>query len=582
MKIQAGTNMLLLLCTLLLATGTSLEANGVPYDYTASIECLANPLKPQYDGGIIVNPELNEGLNGWTTFGNATIEHRKSENNSFIVAHSRSQPHDSILQRVHLESDKLYTFSAWVQVSNGSDVPVTAVFNTPTGYVPAGATIAESNCWTMLKGGLNVDASGIAELYFESENTMAEIWVDSISLQPFTQEQWMSHQDQSIEKIRRSEVKIQTVDAQGNPLPNATISIEQKAGGFPFGCAMNKLILSNTAYQNWFTSRFRVTTFENEMKWYSTETSEGHQDYSVPDAMLSFAKRHNIAVRGHNVFWDDPQNVQGWVKSLPTKRLTTDAYWRARNIVNRYKGQLIAWDVVNENLHFDFFERKMGPSASGIMYNWALKTDGATPLFLNDFNTIEESRDWKSSPKAYITRLRGIQKVQDNYKGRFGIGLESHFVTPNIPYIRSSIDYLAAAKLPIWITELDVQKGPNQAWYLEQILREVHSHPQVQGIVIWSAWQPQGCYRMCLTDNNFKNVATGNVVDKLLHEWGLRDFDTTSATTDTNGFYEASLFHGDYEVNITHPSVTNSSLVHRFNLAPRSESQGPLQLKLSV
>ena len=117
---------------------------------------------------------------------------------------------------------------------------------------------------------------------------------------------------------------------------------------------------------------------------------------------------------------------------------------------------------------------------------------------------------------------------------------------------------------------------------MEQILREVHSHPQVQGIVIWSAWGPQGCYRMCLTDNNFNNLATGNVVDKLLHEWGLRAFDSTSATTDANGFFEASLFHGDYEVNITHPSVTNSSLVHRFNVAPKSKSQEPLQLKFSL
>ncbi|KAL6213245.1 hypothetical protein ACLB2K_012692 [Fragaria x ananassa] len=578
MKIHAGNIILLLLC-LVLVSGT-LEVNGLSYDYTASIECLANPLKPQYGGGIIVNPELNEGLKGWSTFGNATMEHRKSENNSFIVAHSRNQPHDSIFQNVHLEIDKLYTFSAWVQVSNGSDVPVTAVFNTPTGFVHAGITIAESNCWTMLKGGLTVNASGPAELYFESENTMAEIWVDSISLQPFTQEKWKSHQYQSIEKIRKSKVKIQAVDAHGNPLPNATISIEQKGGSFPFGCAMDKLILSNTAYQNWFTSRFRVTTFENEMKWYSTETSEGHQDYSGPDAMLRFAKQHNIAVRGHNVFWDDPQHQQGWLKSLPTKRLTTDAYWRARNIVTRYKGQLIAWDVVNENLHFNFFESRMGPLASGIMYNWALKADGATPLFLNEYNTIEDSRDWKASPKAYINRLRGIQRVLDNYKGRFGIGLESHFVTPNIPYIRASIDYLATAKLPIWITELDVQSGPNQALYLEQILRELHSHPQVQGIVIWSAWQPQGCYRMCLTDNNFKNLATGNVVDKLLHEWGLRSFESTSAATDANGFFEASLFHGDYEVTITHPSVTNSSLVHRFNVAPKSESHEPLQLKL--
>lgn len=86
-----------------------------------------------------------------------------------------------------------------------------------------------------------------------------------------------------------------------------------------------------------------------------------------------------------------------------------------------------------------------------------------------------------------------------------------------------------------------------QAKYLEQILREGHSHPKVNGIVMWSAWSPQGCYRMCLTDNNFRNLATGEVVDKLLHEWGGR----VEGKTDVNGFFEVSLFHGDYEVNLT-------------------------------
>lgn len=42
-----------------------------------------------------------------------------------------------------------------------------AVFKTVSGFTHAGAIVAESKCWTMLKGGLTVDASGPAELYFE-------------------------------------------------------------------------------------------------------------------------------------------------------------------------------------------------------------------------------------------------------------------------------------------------------------------------------------------------------------------------------------------------------------------------------
>ena len=105
---------------------------------------------------------------------------------------------------------------------------------------------------------------------------------------------------------------------------------------------------------------------------------------------------------------------------------------------------------------------------------------------------------------------------------------------------------------------------------MEQVLREARSHPKVQGIVVWAAWSPQGCYRMCLTDNNFKNLPTGDVVDKLLHEWGLKG--VTAGTVDGNGFYEASLSHGDYQVKISHPTLENSSLSRSFNVAPQNNA----------
>lgn len=262
-------------------------------------------------------------------------------------------------------------------------------------------------------------------------------------------------------------MRIQAVDKQGKPLQNANISIEQKQLQFPFGCAINKNILTNTAYQNWFTSRFKVATFEDEMKWYSTEASPGREDYSASDAMLQFAKNHNIAVRGHNIFWDDPRYQPGWVNSLSPSDLSKAADKRINSVTSRYKGQVIAWDVVNENLHFSFFESKLGQNASGVFFNRVHSLDGATTLFMNDYNTIEDSRDGKATPAMYLKKLRQISQFLGNQNLRIGIGLESHFSTPNIPYMRASIDTLGATGLPIWLTEVDVQSSPNQVIYLD-------------------------------------------------------------------------------------------------------------------
>ncbi|KAK3193044.1 hypothetical protein Dsin_024354 [Dipteronia sinensis] len=568
-----------MLCTLF---SSVFEAHALSYDYSATIECLEKPHKPQYGGGIIVNPELNHGLKGWSTFGKAKIQHRESGGNKFFVAHNRSQPYASISQKLYLRKNMLYTFSAWIQVSEGV-AAVSAVFKTRSGFKHAGAIVAEANCWSMLKGGLTVDRSGPAELYFESKNASVEIWVDSLSLQPFTQEEWSSHQQQSINKVRKTNVRIQALDKQGNPLRNATISIEQKSPSFPFGCAMNKNILNNPAYQNWFTSRFKVTTFENEMKWYSTEPSPGHEDYSVPDAMINFAKQHNIAVRAHNIFWDDPKYQPGWLNSLSPTDLWKAVNKRITSIMSKYKGQVIAWDVVNENLHWNFFESKLGTKFSGDIYSKAHALDGATTLFMNDYNTIEESGDKRSVPAKYLEKLREIQKYPGIANAKMAIGLEGHFNTPNLPYMRSAIDTLAAAGLPIWLTEVDVQSGPSQAKYLEQVLREAHSHPKVNGIVIWSAWSAGGCYKMCLTDNNFKNLPTGDVVDKLLKEWGSKAA-ATAGTTDANGFFKASLFHGDYQVKMItdHQATRKFTLPQNFKVASNNVASSQETLILNV
>lgn len=38
----------------------------------------------------------------------------------------------------------------------------------------------------------------------QAKDALAEIWVDNVSLQPFTEEQWRSHQEQRISKVNKA------------------------------------------------------------------------------------------------------------------------------------------------------------------------------------------------------------------------------------------------------------------------------------------------------------------------------------------------------------------------------------------
>lgn len=157
-----------------------------------------------------------------------------------------------------------------MQISVGKG-KVHATIMGPGGANPStgGFIRAESGCWKMIKGGLVVNATGAVDLHFSirSNTTEVDVWVDSVSLQAFTLEEWASHQEASREKVRKSAVKFQAMDDNKKPVPNAVVSIRQLKPNFPWGNAMNAMILDNPTYQKWFLDRFHYTVFENEMKW---------------------------------------------------------------------------------------------------------------------------------------------------------------------------------------------------------------------------------------------------------------------------------------------------------------------------
>jgi hypothetical protein len=73
---------------------------------------MKEPQRPQYGGGIIVNSGFEHNIEGWTLFGNGTIEeHISNDGNRFIVVRNRTQTLDSFSQKVQLKKGFIYMFS---------------------------------------------------------------------------------------------------------------------------------------------------------------------------------------------------------------------------------------------------------------------------------------------------------------------------------------------------------------------------------------------------------------------------------------------------------------------------------------
>jgi GH35 family endo-1,4-beta-xylanase len=144
----------------------------------------------------------------------------------------------------------------------------------------------------------------------------------------------------------------------------------------------------------------------------------------------------------------------GWVNALNYPQLQRAMNKRLKSVVHRYKGQVIHWDVNNENVHFNFFENKFGSGASAKLFRQVHQIDPNAVLFLNDYNTLEQPGDWNAVPDRYLQKFHQIKSGNPYVK--MGIGLESHFDVPNIPYMRAVLDKMATAGVPIWLTEVDV------------------------------------------------------------------------------------------------------------------------------
>ncbi|XP_021900441.1 uncharacterized protein LOC110816523 isoform X2 [Carica papaya] len=522
--------------------------DGPLYDFTAYTECKLKPENPLYDGGILKDYP-------------SVVQYKRSVDTFYTPAF--------VLH--NLTQGSIYCFSTWVKIEGraGSAHIRGSLKTDNKTYNCIGTVLAKSGCWSFLKGGFVVDSpSTLALLFFQNLNdTDLNIAVASSSLQPFTEEQWKINQQYIINTARKRAVTIHLSDRNGDRLQGAEITVEQISKDFPFGSAIAKTILGNLPYQNWFVKRFDATVFENELKWYATEPKQGKTNYAIADQMMEFVRANGIIARGHNIFWEDPKYNPSWVLNLTGPELQSAVNSRIQSLMSKYKEEFIHWDVSNEMLHFNFYEQRLGPNATLQFYQTASQADPLATLFMNEFNVVETCGDEKSTVDTYIARVR---ELEGGGVSMNGIGLEGHFTVPNPPLMKAIIDKLATLKLPIWLTEVDISSKldmETQGAYLEQVLQEGFSHPAIEGIMLWTALHPNGCYQMCLTDQNFRNLPAGDVVDKLLQEWRTGEL---KGETDEYGSYNMYGFLGEYRLSVVYGNRTATST---FSLCKSRETK---------
>src|SRR6185437_2961187 len=237
--------------------------------------------------------------------------------------------------------------------------------------------------------------------------------------------------------------------APGTPLR----TLAQAAGGRYFGSDMTGNLLSQSTVTQLQSQQFDMITPGNEMKWDTTEPSNGTFNFGPGDQIVAYAKANGEQVRGHNLVWDS--QLPSWVTSLPLGQVQSAMETHITTEVSHYKGQIYAWDVVNEPLNSDgslkqdVFFNAMGSGYIADALRTAHAADPNAKLYLNDFNI--EGENAKSNGMFSLAQSLLAQGVPLN-----GIGFESHFILGQVPSdMQANMQRFANLGLDVAVTELD-------------------------------------------------------------------------------------------------------------------------------
>lgn len=255
------------------------------------------------------------------------------------------------------------------------------------------------------------------------------------------------------------------------------------AGKDYFGAIADTGTLQDTQNTAVIQANFGQLTHENSLKWESVEPEEGVFNFDGPDQLMTFAEENNIMVRGHTLVWHS--QLPAWVEGIQDAETLTQAMQNhISEVMGRYKGQIFAWDVVNEIFEEDgsfrdsVFFNLLGEDFVSLAFNMAREADPDAKLFINDFN-LDSADSAKTQAMA-----SNVGKWLSEGVPIDGIGSQTHLSPGLSAGVPGALQALAASGVEqVAVTELDIAQAPAED-YLE-VMNACLDLESCVGITVW-------------------------------------------------------------------------------------------------
>lgn len=390
--------------------------------------------------------------------------------------------------------------------------------------------------------------------------------------------QWRNEALARIEEIRTAPINVKVKDSKGRPVKGAEVKVQMQKADFIWGTAVKESALASDdslslIYKDVLKRYFNTAIIENGFKgggWY-------WEDSRKCNTLVAFEwlKANGFRQRGHNLVWPgwkfNPRATRVIAQQGDKERFDRFIKAQFHERMAYTRGELIAWDVVNEIMHEKDFFPYLPEDVVVDWFKLAKELDPDAQLFINEYAMLNGAHS-PVNIKEYIEKIVDLRSKGAPIEA---VGIQGHVGTqPRSPMqVITDLDLFIPLGLPIQITEFDINTTDEelQADYTRDFLIAVYSHPLITGVNLWGFhqkhhWKPNAAmYRADWTAK--PNAAVWE--ELVIGDWKTK----YTEKTDRTGLSSERGHFGEYILEVTYKGQTRTLEFHLDNNGYNCEIQ---------